>query len=87
MIGASLHDDTHYIISVTMEPLVRLLSIPDPLASAPDPPDVENDPYAMDIAAAVDAASFPYYLTFSRPIFYINAQMALRLVRYLRRPI
>ena len=57
MIGASVHDDTHYNISVTIEPLVHLLSISDPLASAPDLPDVvENDPYTMDIAVAVDAA-------------------------------
>ena len=56
MIGASVRNDTPYNISVTIKPLVRLLSIPDPLASAADPPDEENDPDAMDNAAAVDAA-------------------------------
>jgi hypothetical protein len=62
MIGASVRDDTPYNISLTIEPLVRLLSIPDSLASAPDPPDEENDPDAMDIAAAVDAAEDAHYI-------------------------
>jgi hypothetical protein len=57
MIVASVRDDTPYNISLTIEPLVRLLSIPDSLAPAPDPPDEENDPDAMDIAAAVEDAS------------------------------
>ena len=56
MIGASVRDDTPYNISVTMKLLVRLLSIPDPLAPAPDPPDEKNDPDVMDITAEVDAA-------------------------------
>ena len=62
MIGASVRDDTPYNISLTIEPLVRLLSIPDSLASAPDPPDEENDPDAMDIAAAVDAAENTHHI-------------------------
>jgi hypothetical protein len=57
MIDASVRDDIPYNISVTIEPLVRLLlSIPDPLVSAQDSPDKEHDPDAMDILAAVDAA-------------------------------
>ena len=55
MTGASVRDDTPYNISVTIEPLVCLLSIPDPLASASYPPHEENDLDAMDIATAVDA--------------------------------
>ena len=63
MIGASVCEDTPYNISLTIEPLVRLLSIPDSLASAPDPPDKENDPDAiMDIAATVDAAEDSHYI-------------------------
>ena len=50
------------MISLTIEPLVRLFSIPDPLASAPDPPDEENNPDAIDIAAAVDAAENTHYI-------------------------
>jgi hypothetical protein len=62
MIGASVCDDTPFNISLTTEPLVRLLSIPDSLALTPDPPDEENDPNAMDIAAAVDAAENANYI-------------------------
>ena len=62
MIGASVRDDTPYNITLTIEPLVRLLSIPDSLASAPDPPDEENDPDAMNIAAAVGAAEDSHYI-------------------------
>jgi hypothetical protein len=63
MIGASvLRDDTPYNTSVTIELLVRLLSMPDPLAPAPDPPDEKNDPDAMDIAAAVNAAEDTHYI-------------------------
>jgi hypothetical protein len=63
MICASVRDDdTPYNISLTIEPLVLLLSIPDSLASAPDPPDKENNPDAMDIAAAVDAAEDTHYI-------------------------
>jgi hypothetical protein len=62
MIGASVRDDTPYNISLTIEPLVRLLSIPDSLASAPDPPDEENDPDAMDITAAVNAAENTHHI-------------------------
>ena len=47
---------------MTIEPLVRLLSIPNSLASTPDPPDEENDPDAMDIAAAVDVAEGSHYI-------------------------
>ena len=42
MIDASVRDDIPYNISVTIEPLVRLLSIPDPLASAQDSPDKQG---------------------------------------------
>jgi hypothetical protein len=56
MTGASVRDDTPYNISVTREPLVRLLSIPNPLASASYPPHEESDLDAMGIAAAVDNA-------------------------------
>jgi hypothetical protein len=62
MIGASVRNDTPYNISVTIEPLVRLLSIPDPLASAANPSDEENDPDAMDNAAAMDTAEDTHYI-------------------------
>ena len=60
MTGASVRDDTPYNISVTREPLVRLLSIPDPLASASYPPhDLDA---IMGIAAAVDNAEDTHYI-------------------------
>ena len=38
-IAASVRDDTPYNISVTIiEPLTRLLSVPDPFTSVPNPP-------------------------------------------------
>ena len=75
MIGASVRDDTPYIISVTMELLVRLLSIPDPLALDSDPPDEKNDPDVIDIMAEVDAAEdthcfedIPAFIVSARPL-------------------
>ena len=62
MTGASVRDDTPYNISVTREPLVRLLSIPDPFASASYPPHEESDLDAMSIAAAVDNAEDTHYI-------------------------
>ena len=54
MIGVAVRDDTPYSIAVTIEPLVRLISAPDPPVSAPDPPVAEIDPAAMDIEAAIE---------------------------------
>ena len=80
MIGASIRDDTPYNISLTIEPLVRLFfSIPDSLASTPDPPDEEkNDPDAMDIAAAMDAAD---YIEDIPRLYFARTTLAVRRAR------
>ena len=67
------------MISLTIEPLVRLFSIPDPLASAPDPPDEENNPDAMDIAAAVDAAEDTHYIEDIPRLYYCCARTTLQI--------
>jgi hypothetical protein len=58
IIAASVRDDTRYNISVTIEPLVRILSAAPALV--PDPPEEENDPAAKDIAPAVDTEDQQY---------------------------
>ena len=68
-----------YNISLTIEPLVRLLSIPDSLASTPDPPDEENDPDAMEIiAAVVDAAEDTHYIEDIPRLYYACTTLADR---------